>query len=261
MLAQIENPIEIYKGEKSVIFQGLFKGIRVIYKELISNDCIWIAKFKNEIETYRNLPRGNFSGRLLESGENYFVREYIEGSTLSNDRYFQQSLNSNQIESILSVAKDISETWPNIDLKKYNYRKKILKYHDENRLSCHCAEHLFKLYDGVTHKFVFAHGDFILKNLLQAQSGKIIPIDWEFSGAYLSGFDLALLYATSVYDENFQKAIREEVIKLKIEKEFLFNSAIVLIREIGICRREELPELDRLEILKQKVFDEIKEIV
>ena len=82
------------------------------------------------------------------------------------------------------------------------------------------------------------HGDPLPSNLLYDGS-RCGLIDWEFTGRYLAGFDLALLRTVLLHTPDAARGIGERVAAQGIETPFAVNLAMVLTRELRL--HHELP--------------------
>lgn len=86
------------------------------------------------------------------------------------------------------------------------------------------------------------HGDPLPSNLLVTEAGQCALLDFEFTGLFLPGFDLAILHTLLATTPGAQDRIDTLVCDAGIQVPFVINRAMVLSRELRL--HTELPESD-----------------
>ena len=84
------------------------------------------------------------------------------------------------------------------------------------------------------------HGDPLPANLLLTEDGGCVLLDFEFTGLFLPGFDLAMLHTLLAETPQAQARIEALVSAPDLRAPFLINQAMVLSRELRLHR--ELPQ-------------------
>jgi hypothetical protein len=88
---------------------------------------------------------------------------------------------------------------------------------------------------GANRKFEFNHGDLLLSNCM-LNRGCMTLIDWEFSGYYLPGYDLALLWLLLANDQGARTQVEQQVINRAPDyrQSFAINRFLLIGRETRI---------------------------
>jgi len=120
-----------------------------------------------------------------------------------------------------------------------DYPERIERYHARGFLTESDAASLRTLLSQCDRGWDFNHGDLLPSNLLMTPDGRCAPLDWEFGGLFLPGFDLAFLHTTLASTPYAQGRINEIVASDDIRVPFAVNQAMVLTRELRI--HTELP--------------------
>jgi thiamine kinase-like enzyme len=243
---QVKIVKELNSSDKSFVAIGEKSEIKVIVKILMSQEKIWKDKFIYETSIHnlfkeeKNTIPFNFID-VLYSSNNCFIAEYIDGKEISSDRYPNSFLSESTIKNILNLQ-DLISSWrcKNTDfLKVWNYQEKLEKYYIKGFLSK--EEHSI-LSDLLLkeNELEFNHGDLLLSNIMIDSNNRYIPIDWEFAGLFIPGFDLALLDTLLIKNDYARKSIEKIVYSKNMKIPFLINKVFVVMREIKIHR--ELPD-------------------
>jgi len=232
---------------KCFVAIGVKEDKPVFIKSLLPNATEWKEKFSHEIALYRLFQQTSPSIKLpqliyAEENDALLILDYIEGQTLESERYLTTALSSNDIHEILQITKALA-AWKPKDISMFsawNYHERLQKYRKRELFSDKEARHLSNLIDSYKEPFEIAHGDLLLKNIIRTPKQEYVLIDWEFSGLFMPGFDLALLHTIMFRDKDSRKAIENEVSLNRIELPFLINKAMIIARETHIHR--ELPD-------------------
>jgi hypothetical protein len=248
---------------KCLLIHGSMGEFKAIAKCLIHPDDYWKQLFLQEISTYQNfqefpppftVPRCLF----VDLNKCILILEFIDGQPLGNERYANKPLPKKQFDILL---KDLCllHQWkapfavsPSEIVKSYKAR--IRKYVELGFLNNLDFLNLSTLLD--SHHWIpeFNHGDLLLMNCF-ALENQIVFIDWEFSGLYLSGYDLALLWIILCFDP-YSRQLIEDTVEYKATSAriaFTINQAVILARELKIYNQlpNEKTRNERIKSLEQ----------
>lgn len=241
---QVEIIKELNSSDKSFVAIGTRNDIKVIVKVLISQENTWKAKFAHEILIHdlfnKEIIPFKFAKSLF-SGDNWLIIEYIQGKEILADRYPDNILSQELVRNILNLSALIS-SWDCKNkkiLKIWGYEKKLEKYYERGFISSEEKNILNDLLPAYIKELEFNHGDLLLSNIMINSSNEYIPIDWEFAGLFIPGFDLALLHTILIKNDYARKSIEKIIYSKNMNIPFLINKVFIMIREIKI--HQELP--------------------
>lgn len=233
----------------------------VFIKSLLPDAIEWKEKFLHEISLYRIFKQDspNFKlPQLIYADDDILITSYIDGDILESDRYLTSPLPTEAITGVLEITRGIA-SWKPKDLsllKQWDYRERLKKYRKRELFSDKEVKALDTLINSYKEPFEIAHGDLLLKNIIKTPEGEYVPIDWEFAGLFMPGFDMALLHTTMYKDTFARKEIETEVTLNNIELPFLINKAMIVAREIHIHR--DLPDEDPIKATNLELLNEEK---
>ena len=101
------------KGNRGLIFTGLFKGKKVAIK-VKNPKSTAISRIENEINFLKKLNKKNIGPKLLFSDKGFFVYGFVEGTS------FEQYLKINNKKSIIKIIKNILDQLFVMDKLKIN---------------------------------------------------------------------------------------------------------------------------------------------
>jgi hypothetical protein len=243
------------RTEKSLLLAGTVRNEGVVAKVLLDHTPFWREKFFHEIATYRHFREQSLPfnvPRLVEADEASAVLliRQVHGHTLSSERYPEEPLSQEDLDVALAAIEQV-DSWkagPRAPFQRvFDYPARLDRYRDHGLLD----EHDHSLLSSVVGRqdeswWAFCHGDPLLSNFLRV-GNECVLVDWEFSGFFVRGFDLAMLWvllgSTPAARERIQDLIRR--MGEKGETVFLLNLAMVLLREIRIHREQPIaPQRD-----------------
>lgn len=228
----------LHDGEKSLLAQGRHRdGRRVVIKLLRSGDEFWRRKFAHEIQLYHALsdspPPVRVPALVHTDEAAVLVIEHLPGSVLDADRYPQHPLEESALTAVLESVTGFAR-WlppPATLTPIFDYPDRLDRYHHQGFFDNRDRAALESLLKHVPPPAAPAHGDPLPSNLLRLHDGGIALLDFEFTGLFLPGFDLALLHTLLAESPGAQDRIDVLVRDAEIETSFLVNQAIVLSRE------------------------------
>jgi hypothetical protein len=243
-------PSEVLRANgKSVLALGYRDGLAVVIKALRTGEEFWRAKFAREIAVYLAFavspPSARVPRLLHTDGHSVLVIEQIPGHPLSGDRYPARPLDGPAVGAAMSALTSFGR-WnppPGVLTPVFDYPDRIERYHRGGFLDAGDRAALDSLLKETAPPSQAAHGDPLPSNLILTRpGGSCALVDFEFTGMFLPGFDLAMLHAVLAGTPGTQDAIEALVAQAGIEVPFLINQAMVLTREMRI--HAELPDCE-----------------
>jgi Phosphotransferase enzyme family len=265
MLCSDFSPGEIlHRTGKSLVLAGTVQNEHVVAKVLLDESAFWREKFEQEIAAYRyfrhQLPPFNVP-RLVEADEARAVLliRHVPGRPLALQRYPEEPLPQTDLDIAFAAIESV-DSWkagPEAPFQRvFDYPVRLERYRDYGPLD----ERDHSLLSSVVSRqdeswWTFCHGDPLLSNFLRSGNESVL-VDWEFSGFFLQGFDLAILWVLLHSTPAARERIRDIVRRTgeKGETVFVVNLAMVLTREIRIHR--ELPPAPAREALLATLWED-----
>lgn len=235
-------------SDKSLLALGHRHGVPVMIKALRTDEAFWQAKFAHEIRLYRafveNPPPVRVPTLLHTDGHAVLVIEHIPGHVVDTERYPQRPLPAAELSAVLDTVTAFARWAPptGVLAPVFDYPDRVERYHragffdDDDRAALHA------LLAEVPPPWQAAHGDPLPSNLLLTENGECALLDFEFTGLFLPGFDLAMLHTLLAATPGAQDAVDAVVDAFGIGVPFLINQAMVLSRERRL--HTELPDDD-----------------
>jgi hypothetical protein len=233
-------------SDKSLLALGRRNGLPVVIKALRTDEEFWQAKFTHEIRLYqaftKNPPPVRVPTLVHTDGHSVLVIEHIPGHPVDAERYPEQPLPADTLDTVLDTVTAFAQ-WtppPGVLAPVFHYPDRVERYHhagffdEDDRIALHA------LLEETPPPWQANHGDPLPANLLLAEPGGCVPLDFEFTGLFLPGFDLAMLHTLLARTPGAQDAVDAVVGEAGIEVPFLINQAMVLSRELRL--HTELPE-------------------
>lgn len=244
-LGGVEIDELIREGEKSLLARGRHGDRPVMVKVLRTDEEFWRAKFAHEIRLYQAFalfpPPVRVPELVHTDGHAVLVVEHIPGTMIDAERYPEHPLNAGTVDAVLEAITGFAGWSPPAEVLApvFDYSERVERYHRTGFFDTDDHAALRNLLDQVPFPDQPAHGDPLPSNLLRLDSGGYALVDFEFTGLYLRGFDLAMLHALLTSTPGAQDRIDVVVREAGIEMSFLINQAIVLSRELRL--HAELP--------------------
>lgn len=235
-------------SDKSLLALGDRNGLPVVIKALRTHEDFWQAKFTHEIRLYQaftvNPPPVRVPMLLHTDGHSVLVVEHIPGHPVDAERYPEQSLPAATLDTVLDTVTAFAQ-WtppPRVLAPVFDYPDRVERYHRAGFFNADDRATLHALLTETSPPWQANHGDPLPANLLLAEFGGCVLLDFEFTGLFLPGFDLAMLHTLLANSPGTHDAIDALVSEAGIEVPFLINQAMVLSRELRL--HTGLPEGD-----------------
>ncbi len=237
----------IHRTDKTLLAKGLLSEQPVAVKCLLTPDPFWTAKWRHEVHVYRvfadSPPPLRVPRLLYTDNTRLLVLEWLEGRSLDDDRYPQHALSADEIDTVLGCLNAVNQ-WsaPSGTFEAvFDYPDRFRRYHARGYLTDQDRDALALLLDRTGQPSQLNHGDPLPSNILVSDKLGAALLDWEFTGIFLPGFDLAMLHtqlgaSTPAVKEQIDDLIRAA----GTEDAFTVNLAAVLTRELRI--HHELPD-------------------
>ncbi|WP_069162961.1 phosphotransferase [Nocardia altamirensis] len=226
--------------DKSLLVVGDYQGQAAVIKVCLTDETFWHNKFDHEIGIYRAFAACPPPVRVPElvhaANGRVLVIEHIPGRVVDTERYPAGPLTPAALKATLNTLLGFG-AWnppPGALSAVFDYPDRVERYHrigifdDDDRIALH------RLIGAVGPVDAVAHGDSLPANLLITDDGGCVPVDFEFTGLFAAGFDLAMLHALLVGTAGAQSSIEAVVAEIGIETPFLVNQAMVLSRELRL---------------------------
>ncbi|WP_435204911.1 phosphotransferase family protein [Micromonospora sp. bgisy143] len=246
------------RTDKTLLARGSFRGEPAAVKYLIDPDSFWAARWRHELDVYEvfgdNIPPVRVPRLLHTDRDRLLVLEWFDASPLAVERYPQRKVDTREVDAVLDCITALNEwTYPAARFSPtFDYSERVARYQAKGYLTEGQREALDSLLARCDAPAQLNHGDPLASNILldagrsdsddEAETTAVL-VDWEFTGLFLPGFDLAMLHtqvgaSTPVIRERIEAIVSET----GIEAAFALNLAVILTRELRL--HHELPEDD-----------------
>lgn len=232
-------------GGKSVLATGRVGDQPVVVKILADAAPLWQARQRHEIEVYEifagHPPPVRVPKLVCTDGERVLVLERIDGTPLDTDRYPARILTSDEVHAATALVTALAgwQPLPGGFMPVFDYPSRIARYHSAGYFGDADRAALGRLLARCGEPRQLCHGDPLPDNMLITPAGEWALLDWEFTGLFLPGFDLAMLHTLLTATPAARDHIETLVTEAGEAEPFLVNLAVVLSRERRIHR--ELP--------------------
>jgi hypothetical protein len=232
------------RTDKTLLASGSLEGQPVVVKLLLDPDPFWAAKWRHEIGVYRVFVRHHPPVRvpalLHTDGTRLLILERLPGQPVDADRYPTRPVADRAIGAALDALRALAGWHPpaGVFTPTFDYSDRIRRYHAHGLLDNADRTALTALLGDRGDRWQVNHGDPLPSNLL-LDGDTCALLDWEFTGLFLPGFDLAMLHTLLVRTPAARARIEAAVAADGIAVPFVVNLAMVLTRELR--RHHELP--------------------
>lgn len=224
--------------DKSLLVVGDCQGRAAVIKVCLTDETFWHNKFDHEIGIYRAFaacpPPVRVPELIHAANGRVIVIEHIPGRVMDTERY--PTGTPAALDATLNTLLGFG-AWnppPRALCAVFDYPDRVERYHrigifdDDDRIALH------RLIAAVGPIDTVAHGDPLPSNLLLTDDDSCVPVDFEFTGLFAAGFDLAMLHTLLAGTPGAQSSIEAIVAEIDIETPFLLNQAMVLSRELRL---------------------------
>jgi aminoglycoside phosphotransferase (APT) family kinase protein len=244
---------------KSLLAAGHAGDQPVIIKVLPEHDPSWRHRQRHEITVYQifaeHPPPVRVPGLVHTDGQRIVVMERLEGTTLGTGRY-PQALTGREVEAAAALVGQLHD-WqplPGGFRPVFAYYERIARYHATGYFTEDDRRLLERLLARCGQPVQLNHGDPLPGNMLRLPGGEWALLDWEFTGLFLPGFDLAMLSVLLTGTPGAAEFIDDLAYRAGYEDAYLVNLAVVLSRERRIHLT--LPEDHPLRVARLPAIDD-----
>ncbi len=221
---------------KSLVAAGHAGDQPVVIKVLADGDPSWRHRQRHEIGVYQifaeHPPPVRVPRLVHTDGYRIVVMERLEGATLGTGRY-PRVLTGPEVRAAVRLVGRLHgwQPLPHGFQPVFAYHKRIARYHAAGYFTEDDRRALERLLARCGQPRQLNHGDPLPGNMVLLPSGEWALLDWEFTGLFLPGFDLAML-SVLLADTPGAAALLEDVVRRTgAEEAYLVNLAVVLSRE------------------------------
>ncbi|ABW12917.1 aminoglycoside phosphotransferase [Parafrankia sp. EAN1pec] len=230
----------LHASDKSLLALGAWHGLPVVIKVLRTDEEFWQARFIHEIRLYQafteNPPPVRVPNLVHTDGHSVLIIERIPGHPVDVERYPERPLSAATLDAVLDTVTAFAR-WtppPGVLAPVFDYPDRVERYHHAGFFDADDRAALHALLDAAPASGQVGHGDPLPANLLLTEAGGCVLLDFEFTGLFLPGFDLAMLHTLLADTPGAQDAVDALVGEAGIEVPFLINQAMVLSRELRL---------------------------
>ena len=208
----------------------------VMIKVLPEGDPSWRHRQRHEIDVYRIFARHPPPVRVPQlvhtDGHRIVVMERLAGATLGSGRY-PRVLTGQEVAAAAGLVGRLHDWQPLPDGFRpvFAYQTRIARYHAAGYFTEDDRWALERLLARCGQPRQLNHGDPLPGNMVRLPSGEWALLDWEFTGLFLPGFDLAMLSVLLAGTPGAAALLEDVVRRAGCEEAYLVNLAVVLSRE------------------------------
>ena len=243
---------------KSLVATGHAGDQPVVIKVLADGDPGWRHRQRHEIGVYQifaeHPPPVRVPRLVHTDGHRIVVMERLEGATLGTGRY-PGVLTGSEVLAAITLVGRLHDWQPLPDGFRpvFTYHNRIARYHAAGYFTEDDRRALERLLARCGQPQQLNHGDPLPGNMLRLASGEWALLDWEFTGLFLPGFDLAMLSVLLAATPGAAALLEDAAHRTGSEDAYLVNLAVVLSRERRIHLT--LPEDHPLRLARLPVID------
>jgi hypothetical protein len=243
---------------KSLVAAGHAGDQPVIIKVLADGDPGWRHRQRHEIGVYqifaKHPPPVRVPRLVHTDGHRIVVMERLEGATLGTGRY-PRVLTGSEVHAAIKLVGRLHGWQPLPDGFRpvFAYQTRIARYHAAGYFTEDDRRALERLLARCGKPWQLNHGDPLPGNMIRLPSGEWALLDWEFTGLFLPGFDLAMLSVLLAGTPGAADFVSDVASQAGHEDAYLVNLAVVLSRERRI--HLQLPASHPLRLARLPVID------
>ncbi|HEY2309438.1 MAG TPA: aminoglycoside phosphotransferase family protein [Streptosporangiaceae bacterium] len=221
---------------KSLVATGHAGDQPVVIKVLADGDPGWRHRQRHEIGVYKifaeHPPPVRVPRLVHTDGHRIVVMERLEGTTLGSGRY-PRVLTGREVSAAITLVGRLHGWQPPPDGFRpvFAYHERIARYHAAGYFTEEDRQALERLLAKCGQPRQLNHGDPLPGNMVRLPSGEWALLDWEFTGLFLPGFDLAMLSVLLAGTPGAAALLEDVVRRTGYEDAYLVNLAVVLSRE------------------------------
>ncbi|MGW5673682.1 phosphotransferase family protein [Streptomyces sp. NPDC003860] len=241
------RPVQVLRRSgRSVLIVGTTGRTTAVAKCLLDHSPVWTERFRHEIAAYRTFVRHRPPARLprliaADPDNCTLVIERMPGRAAGLSRHPAEAPPRADLRAVVGSVVRLNDWRPPAGLfdAPLDYASRIAHYHELGLFTDRDLGDLQKLLHGLANSGhrgpigEFCHGDALLSNVLLSPTGPVL-VDWEHTGWYLPGYDLATLWSV-LGDAPAERRWISQLAQRKgpaARDAFLVNLMLVLTREI-----------------------------
>ena len=247
-------------GGKSVLAGGYVGDQPVVIKMNGDADPLWQSRLRHEIGVYlifaKHPPPVRVPRLVHTDGDSVVVMERLEGAPLATGRYPARPLTGAEVHAATGLVRALHD-WrpvPGGFGPVFTYRDRIARYRAAGYFADADWHALDRLLGRCGPPSQLNHGDPLPGNIISTPDGGWALLDWEFTGLFLPGFDLAMLRILLAGTPAAADHIEAIVAETGQLDPYLVNLAVVVSREQHIHR--ELPEDHPLRVARLPALED-----
>ncbi|WP_158630768.1 phosphotransferase [Micromonospora inaquosa] len=228
----------VHRTDKAVVATGRRDGQPVIVKLLTTDDPYWVGRRQHELRLYELItdqPPPVRVPRVLHAEARLTVLTQLPGQRLDDQRHLTRDVSAATAQLVLNTLDTLAAWTPTPPLPQpVDYHGRIDAEHAAGFLDDADQYALHTLVDQLGSGRVTAHGDPLAANLLLDRKHCAL-IDFEYTGSYLPGYDLALLHiVAAAASPTLTAAIGDRVHTANITTAYCVNLLLLTCREIRL---------------------------
>ncbi|WP_328654478.1 aminoglycoside phosphotransferase family protein [Micromonospora sp. NBC_00330] len=228
----------VHRTDKAVVATGRRDGRPVIVKLLTTDDPYWVGRRQHELRMYElftDQPPPVRVPQVLYADARLTVLTQLPGQRLDDQRHLTRDVSPATAQLVLDTLDTVAAWMPAPPLPQpVDYHGRIGAEHTAGLLDDADQHALHTLVDQLGPDRVTAHGDPLPANLLLDREHCAL-IDFEHTGSYLPGYDLALLHIIgAAASPTLTAAIAEHVHIADITTAYYVNLLLLTCREIRL---------------------------
>jgi Phosphotransferase enzyme family len=221
---------------KSLVATGHAGDQPVVIKVLADGDPGWRHRQRHEIGVYQifaeHPPPVRVPRLVHTDGHRIVVMERLQGAPLGSGRY-PRVLTGPEVLAAITLVGRLHDWLPLPDGFRpvFAYHQRIARYHAAGYFTGHDRWALERLLARCGQPRQLNHGDPLPGNMVRLPSGEWALLDWEFTGLFVPGFDLAMLSVLLAGTPCAAALLEDAAQRSGAEDAYLINLAVVLSRE------------------------------
>lgn len=235
-LGEMELIAGLRSTDKTVLAYGLRRGRWVVVKIRKTQQQFWRERFEHESRLYEAFQMFPPPIRVPQlqgtDGHSVLVLEHLTGEPVDTDRYPNQ-LGETVLDRLLEAVSSFGLWSPprSVLPPVFDYTSRFARYAADGWFTCADRVALDKLVTAAGPATWCQHGDPLPANVLLTPHSCAL-VDFEFTGRFVPGWDLALLHTVLARLPGAQRRVARRVDDDGLsEPAWLLNRSMVLARE------------------------------
>lgn len=226
----------LHVSPKCVLAAGRLDGEPVVIKLLRGTDPDSAALFAHEIGVYRIMhrwpPPASVPALRYTDGHRLLVVNRLAGSSAASARQPERALSERTARVLLDAVQAFARWQPPSGTLRdvFGYRDRVDRYHHGGWFDGADRTVLHEILDEAGPADRPQHGDAIPANVVISDRDWAL-VDFEYTGLYLPGFDLAVLHTMLSATPGLPERLADLAADITEPAPWLVNRALLLARE------------------------------